>query len=139
MDLYIQLLILIKEGETWKNLIQTFIYLILFVIYVLMFIFWLLMLVDAIRRKNYSKNEKIIWILIICIFGLLGAPIYYFAVYRKLGKAKRLTIEGNKPIVKTKITEWGLIKQNWKWILLVFLILFSLMIIGTVIRSLLKY
>ena len=51
---------------------------------------WILMLVDAIQRdeKKYpSENEKVIWILVLVLAGWIGALLYYFMIYKKLGKA----------------------------------------------------
>ncbi len=41
--------------------------------------FWIWMLVDCIRR---DFKDKVLWILILVFANLIGAPIYYFAVYR---------------------------------------------------------
>ena len=51
---------------------------------------WILMLIDAIQRdeKKYpSENEKIIWIIVLVLAGWIGALLYYFMIYKKLGKA----------------------------------------------------
>lgn len=47
------------------------------------FIFWILMLVHAISKPIKSKA---LWILIILLFGIIGAIIYYFAVKREFKK-----------------------------------------------------
>ncbi len=56
-------------------------------------VFWIFMLIDVIQRKkdqfpNKSDNEQLIWILVVVLTGWVGALIYYFVVYKKLGKAK---------------------------------------------------
>ncbi len=43
------------------------------------FIFWLWMLIDAIRNKNLTDTEKIVWVLVIIFLNFLGAVIYLFA------------------------------------------------------------
>jgi len=51
-------------------------------------LFWLVMLIDVIRREetdfpNQSKDEKLVWILVITMANIVGAIVYYFVVYRK--------------------------------------------------------
>jgi hypothetical protein len=50
---------------------------------VLCFVFWLMMLIDAITRKFKDSNDKIIWVLVNILVGIVGALIYYFVVARK--------------------------------------------------------
>jgi hypothetical protein len=38
------------------------------------------MLIDSIKRKYKDENDKIAWILVIVLVGILGAIIYYFVV-----------------------------------------------------------
>lgn len=47
------------------------------------FIFWIVMLVHAI--KNQIENKPT-WIIVLLLFGIIGAIIYYFSVKRKFGK-----------------------------------------------------
>jgi 4-amino-4-deoxy-L-arabinose transferase-like glycosyltransferase len=49
------------------------------VISILCFIFWIFMLVDAIKKPIQHKP---LWIIIILLFSLVGAIVYYFAVKR---------------------------------------------------------
>jgi hypothetical protein len=46
------------------------------------FVFWILMLVDCATRK-LDSSQRIAWILILVLTGILGAAIYYFVVKRK--------------------------------------------------------
>jgi tetrahydromethanopterin S-methyltransferase subunit G len=46
-------------------------------------VFWILMLIHAISKPIKSKA---LWILIILLFGILGAIVYYFAVKRDFDK-----------------------------------------------------
>lgn len=39
------------------------------------------MLVDAASRKFHSDSDKIVWILVIVLVGIVGALIYYFVIY----------------------------------------------------------
>src|SRR5688572_8947761 len=43
------------------------------------FVFWVMMLVHAV--KNPIK-DKAVWIIVILLFNLMGAVVYYFAVKR---------------------------------------------------------
>ncbi len=52
----------------------------LFVLFGILFTaFWIWMLIDCIRR---DFKDKTLWILILIFANLIGAPVYYFAVYR---------------------------------------------------------
>ncbi len=55
-------------------------------IFILLFavVFWLLMLIHATKHPIESKP---LWIIIILLFGILGAVIYYFAVKRKFSQS----------------------------------------------------
>ncbi len=53
------------------------------------FVFWIWMLVDCAKRKFRKENEKVVWILIIVLVGLIGSIIYYFVVKRKAKKRRR--------------------------------------------------
>lgn len=46
-------------------------------------ILWIWMLVDAVKRNFPSENDKVIWIIVIVLAGIIGAIIYYFVVKRK--------------------------------------------------------
>jgi len=55
-------------------------------------VFWVLMLIHAISKPIKSKA---VWILILLIFGIIGAVIYYFAVKREFNK-KEETVTAEK-------------------------------------------
>jgi hypothetical protein len=46
-------------------------------------IFWIFMIVDVAQRKFRNESDKVLWILIVVLAGLIGAIIYYFVVKRK--------------------------------------------------------
>ena len=47
-------------------------------------VFWIIMLVDAINRKDWDhENDKLTWLLIMVLTGIIGSVIYYFMVKRK--------------------------------------------------------
>ena len=58
---------------------------IMFAIFIPLFLaffgFWLWMLIDCIKKQF---EDKVLWIILIAILGLLGAVLYFFLVKRKL-------------------------------------------------------
>jgi len=54
--------------------------LIFFALGIFFLVFWILMLVDCVKRKFKEDSEKIIWVLVIVLTGIIGALIYYFVV-----------------------------------------------------------
>ena len=60
-----------------------FFFLMIFVISILSTVFWILMIIDVAKRKFKNDNDKILWILVIVLTGIIGALIYYFVVIRK--------------------------------------------------------
>lgn len=64
------------------------------VIGIITLIFWIFMLIDAFKRTNWQDdNQKTVWLVVLLVsflFGLhfIGALIYYFVIYRALGKAQ---------------------------------------------------
>lgn len=51
---------------------------------------WVLFLADALKRPDSvyaSKDERLIWVLILILTGWIGIVLYYFLIYRKYGKA----------------------------------------------------
>jgi len=57
--------------------------LIFFALGIFFLVFWILMLVDCVKRKFKEDSEKIIWVLVIALTGIIGALIYYFVVKNK--------------------------------------------------------
>jgi cytochrome c biogenesis factor len=47
------------------------------------FVFWILMLVHCVKKKFKEDSEKIVWLLVIILTGIIGALIYYFIVKSK--------------------------------------------------------
>jgi prolipoprotein diacylglyceryltransferase len=72
------------------------IYLGIFLVGIASLVFWILMLVDSIKREYKNENEKITWILVIVLAGIIGALIYYFMVKRKKTTKKGKTQNGRK-------------------------------------------
>ena len=59
-----------------------------FLIAILGTIFWLWVLIDCVKKTFKSDAEKIVWVLVLILLGLLGAVIYYFVVKVKDNKQK---------------------------------------------------
>ena len=55
----------------------------LILIAILSFVFWIIMLIDAATRKFKGESDKVVWVLVIVLVGIVGALIYYFVVYMK--------------------------------------------------------
>ena len=56
--------------------------------------FWIMMIIDCAKRTFKTDNEKVVWILVIALIGILGATVYYLAVkrnpeYKSLEKNKK--------------------------------------------------
>ena len=48
-------------------------------------VFWIWMIVDVIKRENFEgENDKILWIIVVLLAGIIGAVVYYFIIKRKL-------------------------------------------------------
>ncbi|MFH1290837.1 MAG: PLDc N-terminal domain-containing protein [Nanoarchaeota archaeon] len=56
---------------------------IIFAIAILSMVLWIWMIVDCAKRKFKNDNDKILWILVIVLAGIIGAIIYYFVVKHK--------------------------------------------------------
>jgi len=55
-------------------------FLFLFTLGALGTIFWILMIVDCARRKFKNSNDRVLWILVLVLAGVIGAFIYYFVI-----------------------------------------------------------
>ncbi|MCK4590002.1 MAG: PLDc N-terminal domain-containing protein [Nanoarchaeota archaeon] len=55
---------------------------IVFSLMILGIVLWFLMLIDAVKRKFKNDNDKVIWIILIALLGIIGAIIYYFVIKR---------------------------------------------------------
>lgn len=45
-----------------------------------LFVLWVFMLIDCAKRKFKNDNDRVLWILLLVFFGIIGAVIYYFVV-----------------------------------------------------------
>ncbi|MEK6947477.1 MAG: PLDc N-terminal domain-containing protein [Nanoarchaeota archaeon] len=54
------------------------------------FAFWIWMIIDCAKREFKKENEKVVWIVVVVVLGMIGATIYYFAVkFQDKNKAKK--------------------------------------------------
>ena len=86
--------------ELLGNFAMTIFLLLLSIFIALAIIFWIYMLVDCIKRDFIKHDEKIIWLIMIISLPVLGALVYYLAIFRKNKISKKITF---KEIGKEKI------------------------------------
>ena len=60
--------------------------LISFILLIGSLIFWIWMFIDLLKRKNFE--DKTVWVLVFLFIGIFGAILYFFMVYKKLGKSR---------------------------------------------------
>lgn len=63
--------------------------LLIFVFAILATAFWIWMIVDCAKRNFKNENDKILWILVIVLAGIIGAIIYYFVIKYEQDKKKK--------------------------------------------------
>jgi len=61
-------------------LIFMIIWLVLLVLGILATIFWIFMIIDVAKRKFKNENDRVLWILVVILAGIIGAIVYYFVV-----------------------------------------------------------
>lgn len=54
-----------------------------FALAVALFVFWVWTIVDCVQRKFDNNNERLVWILLIVLLGLIPSVLYYFLVMRE--------------------------------------------------------
>jgi uncharacterized membrane protein YidH (DUF202 family) len=45
----------------------------------LAFAFWIWMLVECLRRKDMTDNQKLVWVLVLVFVNCIGSIVYFFA------------------------------------------------------------
>jgi DMSO reductase anchor subunit len=55
-----------------------FFWLIFMAIGVLATVFWVWMIIDVAKNEPDNGNDKIVWILVVVLAGVIGAAVYYF-------------------------------------------------------------
>jgi hypothetical protein len=53
-------------------------YLVIFAISILGTIFWIWMIVDCATNEPAEDKDRVMWILVVVLAGLIGGGIYYF-------------------------------------------------------------
>lgn len=59
-----------------------------------LFVWWIISLVHVL--SNADVENRVLWIVLILLFGTIMAPIYYFAAQRPYNKSKKLAVEPEK-------------------------------------------
>ena len=59
------------------------------------FVFWILMLIHAASKPI---NDKVVWVLVIALTGIIGAIIYYFVVKREFDRQHPSTPAPTAPV-----------------------------------------
>lgn len=55
-----------------------------FAIAILGTVFWVMMLIEVLTKARFkTENEKIIWVLVVVLLGIIGAAIYYFTIRKQ--------------------------------------------------------
>ena len=67
----------------WVGILGIFLVLMIIVVVTALFAFWVWMLIDALRNKALTDNEKLLWVLVIVFLHFLGALIYFFVARSK--------------------------------------------------------
>lgn len=73
-------------------------------ILIIMFIFWLWMLIDCVTREM-KGSDKVVWVIVIVLVGIIGAIIYYFVVKRNMDRKKKLRQKLKPKTVSRKKTK----------------------------------
>ena len=47
---------------------------------VLALVFWIFMIVDIVKREFSDSDDKVLWMLVVILAGVIGAIIYFFMV-----------------------------------------------------------
>ncbi len=46
------------------------------------FAIWIFMLLDCLKREFKKSDERLVWILVVLLTGIIGAILYYFLIKR---------------------------------------------------------
>jgi formate hydrogenlyase subunit 3/multisubunit Na+/H+ antiporter MnhD subunit len=64
--------------ENYMGIIFILFWLIAMGIGILATIFWVWMIIDVAKNEPENGNDKVIWILVVILAGVIGAAVYYF-------------------------------------------------------------
>ncbi len=64
--------------ENYMGIIFILFWLVAMGIGVLATIFWVWMIIDVAKNEPENGNDKVLWILIVVLAGVIGAGVYYF-------------------------------------------------------------
>jgi hypothetical protein len=81
-------------------------YALFWLVFILGFVLWILAIVDVISRRDGEfpnglqghpgANDKVLWVLVVLLAGIIGAVVYYFAVMKPypLKKVRQAMVPG---------------------------------------------
>ncbi len=58
-------------------------------------VIWIWMLVEVAQDKTMEENDKLLWVLVVALTGVVGALIYYFVQRPKVRAAQRADCYGS--------------------------------------------
>lgn len=50
---------------------------------ILLFVVWIWMIIDCAKRNKFKSGDRVVWILLLVLTGLIGIILYYFMVMRE--------------------------------------------------------
>ena len=50
---------------------------------ILVFVLWIWMIIDCAKRNKFRSGDRVVWILLLVLTGLIGMILYYFMVMRE--------------------------------------------------------
>lgn len=49
----------------------------------LLFVAWIWMIIDCAKRNRFRSGDRVVWILLLVLVGIIGMVLYYFMVMRE--------------------------------------------------------
>ena len=49
----------------------------------LAFVAWIWMIIDCAKRNKFRSGDRVVWILLLVLTGIIGMVLYYFMVMRE--------------------------------------------------------
>jgi len=70
-------------GLTLEAAIIYSLFILLFLLLALLFFGWIWMIIDCVKRNRFRSGDRVVWILLLVLTGIIGMILYYFMVMRK--------------------------------------------------------
>lgn len=74
-----------------------------------LFGFWIWMLIDCATKED-DQTQKIVWIILIALVGIIGAPLCFFV--RELPRKAKSDIKTENPSLKTTPTHFRIVMRT---------------------------